>query len=354
MTKADLPTLRPTLRPTLARRVMMLGYNGAQVLDIAGPAQVFVHARGADGKPAYAAEIVGRTPGPMLTTGGISLLPDRILDDIGEADLEGLDTFIVSGGIGSRALAQDAEVLDFIRRASGQARRTVSICTGALLLAAAGLLDGRRAATHWAFAAQLKRDYPRVEVDDDAIYIRDGNIWTSAGVTAGMDLALALVEDDLGREQALLIARHLVMFLMRPGGQSQFSAQLAAQAVDDERIAPICAHIVENPREPLTVPALAERAHMSERTFARRFAAATGTTPALFVERARLDDARRRLSDSAAPIEAIAQDAGFGGGERMRRAFLRHLGVTPNRYRERFQTARRPHLIATGEHQHVS
>jgi transcriptional regulator GlxA family with amidase domain len=290
----------------------------------------------------------------MRTTGGILLLPDRAIGDIDDDDLSGVDTFIVAGGYGSRALAHDASVLEFIRRASARARRTVSICTGALLLAAAGLLEGKRAATHWAYAATLKRDYPGIEVDDDAIYIRDGDLWTSAGVTAGMDLALALVEDDLGREQALLIARHLVMFLMRPGGQSQFSAQLAAQAVGDERIALICSHIVESPRGDLTVPALASRAHMSERTFARRFAAATGTTPALFVERARLDDARRRLSDSALPLETIAHDAGFGGGERMRRAFLRHLGVTPNRYRERFQTARRPIFIAAGEDTHVS
>ncbi len=336
------------------RRVMTLGYNGAQVLDVAGPMQIFTNAQGPDGKPAYQAEIVCRTPGPMRTTGGVALLPDRTIADVTEVELAGLDTFIVSGGTGSRVLAQDTGLLDFIRRASASARRTVSICTGALLLAAAGLLDGKRAATHWAYAPTLRRAYPGVDVDDDAIYIRDGNVWTSAGVTAGMDLALALVEEDLGREQALLIARHLVMFLMRPGGQSQFSAQLAAQSVDDERIAPICAHIVENPRDELSVPALAERAHMSERTFARRFAAATGTTPALFVERARLDDARRRLSDSELPLETIAYDAGFGGGERMRRAFLRHLGVTPNRYRERFQTARRPITIAMGEQSYVS
>jgi transcriptional regulator GlxA family with amidase domain len=336
------------------RRVLMLGYENAQVIDIAGPMQIFTNALGPDGKPAYAAEIVAPKPGPVRTTGGITLLADRAIGEIGDDDLVGLDTFIVSGGFGSRALAHDAEVLDFIRRASASARRTVSICTGALLLAAAGLLDGRRAATHWAFAARMKRDYPDVDVDDDAIYVRDGNVWTSAGVTAGMDLALALVEDDLGREQALLIARHLVMFLMRPGGQSQFSAQLAAQSVDDERIAPICSHIVENPRGNFTVPSLAKLAHMSERTFARRFTAATGTTPALFVERARLDDARRRLSDSGLPLETIAHDAGFGGGERMRRAFLRHLGVTPNRYRERFQTARRPIASARGEYPHVS
>lgn len=320
----------------------MLAYEDAQILDVTGPFQILEAARTANGTPAYAIELVAQRAGPFRTTCGLDLVAARGIGEMSDTALADVDTFMVVGGRGSRKLAGDEDVLAFIKRASARARRTVSICTGALLLAAAGLLDGKRAATHWAYAKKLRRDYPQVEVDDDAIYVREGNIWSSAGVTAGMDLALALVEEDVGRETALEIARQLVMFLMRPGGQSQFSVQLAAQSVDDERIARVCAHVVESPRGDLTVPALARLAHMSERTFARRFAEATGTTPAQFVERARLDDARRRLTDGELPIETVAFDAGFGAAERMRRAFLRHLGVTPNRYRERFRTAQRP------------
>lgn len=324
------------------RRVLMLGFEDAQILDITGPFQILQAAPGPDGEPAYDIELVAPKAGAFRTTCGLELTASRGIDEVGADDLARVDTFIVSGGQGSRLLMEDQRVLDFIRRASRMARRTVSVCTGALLLAGAGLLDGKRAATHWAFVENFRRLFPDVELDSDAIYVRADNIWTSAGVTAGMDLTLALVEEDLGRETALAIARHLVMFLMRPGGQSQFSAQLAAQSVSDERIARVCAHIVQNPRADLTVPALAAFAHMSERTFARRFAAAASMSPALFVERARLDEARRRIIDGAGSIEAIAFDAGFGGSERMRRAFIRHLGVTPNRYRERFQTAKRP------------
>lgn len=324
------------------RRVMMLGYDAAQILDIVGPLEVLASALTPEGKPAYVVELVAPRAGPMTTTSGLTLFATRAMAEISDEDLAGIDTFMVSGGAGSRAREKDAEMLDFIHRASNHAARTVSICTGAILLAAAGLLDGKRATTHWAFAARLKRDYPQVIVDDDAIFLRDGDIWTSAGVTTGMDLALALIEIDLGREMALAIARQHVMFLMRPGGQSQFSAQLAAQAVDDERIAIVCSYIIENPRADLTVPHLAGVARMSERTFARRFVEKATMTPALFVERARLDEARRRLNDTRQSLDQIARDAGFGVAERMRRAFLRHLGVTPNRYRERFQTARRP------------
>ncbi len=337
------------------RRVMMLGYDEAQILDVTGPLQIFASVLLPDGTPAYSIELVAPKAGPVRTTSGLALVAARGIADITSSDLAGVDTFLVSGGMGSRDLVHDAAFLSFIREASGRARRTASICTGALLLAAAGLLDGKRATTHWAFAAKLRRDFPLIDVDEDAIYVRAGNLWTSAGVTAGMDLALALVEEDLGREIALTIARHHVMYLMRPGGQSQFSAQLAAQAIEDERIARVCVYIIENPRADLSVPHLAEQARMSERNFARRFSEAAAMTPALFVERARLDEARRRLTEGALPLETIAYDAGFGVAERMRRAFIRHLGVTPHRYRERFQTARRTPAAATSfqERPHV-
>jgi len=343
-------------KPRLPKRVLMLGFENAQILDVTGPFQILEAARTRSGEPAYEIELIAPERGPFRTSCGLTLTAMRGIDEIGDDELGLVHSLLVAGGMGTRNLVHDARVIGFIRRAAARTKRTVSVCTGALLLAGAGLLDGKRAATHWAFAEALRRDFPKVEVDPDAIYVRAGKIWTSAGVTAGMDLALALVEEDLGRETALAIARHLVMFLMRPGGQSQFSAQLAAQGVSDERIARVCAHIVGNPRDDLSVPTLAAHAHMSERTFARRFAEATGLTPAQFVERARLDEARRRLTEGSAPVETVAHHAGFGQAERMRRAFLRHLGVTPNRYRERFQTAKRPisiNLIAE-ERQNVS
>ena len=332
--------------PLTPLRVMMLGFDDAQILDIAGPVQLLAAATRADGSPAYAVELVAKHRGPITTTSGLTLFASRGFDDISADDLAVLDTFLVSGGQGTRALEHDVATIAFISRVALQARRTASICTGSILLAAAGLLDGKPATTHWAYAPKLARDYPHVKVDGDAIFTRSGSVWTSAGVTAGMDLALALIEDDLGRDAALAIARYHVMYLMRPGGQSQYSAQLAAQAVDDERIAQVCAYIIDNPTADLSVPQLADIAHMSERNFARRFAENASMRPALFVERARLDEARRRLSDARVPLERVAFEAGFGQAERMRRAFLKHLGVTPNRYRERFRTTRRaPSLL---------
>jgi len=324
------------------RRVMMLVYDAAQVLDIAGPVQILSAALDpVTGAPAYEIELVAEEPGSVSTTSGLAFRVDRSMADVAPSGLATLDTFMVTGGYGSRMAIGNERLLAFVRRASRASRRTVSICTGSVILAAAGLLDGHRATTHWAYAPTMRKRFPAVTVEEDAIYVRDGKFWTSAGVTAGMDLALALVEEDIGRETALLLARHHVMYLMRPGGQSQFSAQLAAQRIADTRLARVCAFVIENPCADLSVPALASRAAMSERSFARRFAAETGITPAQFVERARLDEACRRLAGSDMPLDAVAADAGFGAAERMRRAFIRHLGVTPGRYRERFRTARR-------------
>lgn len=321
---------------------MTIGYEGANVIDIAGPVQLFASARGADGRPAYEVELVSAEPGAVATTSGLALQADRSIGQVTDADLDGLDTLLVSGGDGSRGAMHDKRLTDFIARAAAQARRTASICTGAILLAAAGLLKGKRATTHWAYAEIFAARFPDITVDADAIYVRDGDIWSSAGVTAGMDLALALIEQDLGRDTALTLARHHVMYLMRPGGQSQFSAELAAQSAEDARIAKVCRHIADHPQAELSVPALAALAAMSERSFARHFTQETGFTPAQFVERARVDAACRALAGGHAAFDAIALDSGFGTGERMRRTFLRHLGVTPQRYRERFRTAERP------------
>src|SRR5207302_7367694 len=227
------------------------------------------------------------------------------------------------------------------------ARRTAAVCTGAFLLARAGLLEGRRATTHWSAAAELARRYPEVRVDAEPIFLRDGDVWTSAGVTAGMDLALALVEEDLDRDAALAIARHLVLFLRRPGNQSQFSATLAAQQPDREPLREVQRMVVENISQAHTVEAMAARANMSPRHFARAFRAETGVTPARYVERVRLEAARRSLEDTAEPVSAVAAACGFGTAETMRRSFLRALGVGPAEYRRRFRThADRPRAAA--------
>ena len=329
---------------------MMLVYDEAQVLDIAGPVQLLTAAIDpSTGAPAYEVELISDEPGPVSTTSGLVFRVERSIADVSPAELVGLDTFMVTGGHGSRAAMENERLLAFVRSAAFTARRVVSICTGSIVLAAAGLLDRRRATTHWAYAPIMRQRFPKVVVEEDAIYIRDGKVWTSAGVTAGMDLALALIEQDLGREVALTLARHHVMYLMRPGGQSQFSAQLAAQRVENPRLADLCAFIVENTSADLSVPALAARVHMSERSFARHFVAETSFTPAQFVERARLDEACRRLADGETSLDAISAEAGFGAAERMRRAFIRHLGVTPGRYRERFRTARRDLLSPPAE-----
>jgi transcriptional regulator GlxA family with amidase domain len=226
----------------------------------------------------------------------------------------------------------------WVKRAAGRSRRVASVCTGAFMLARAGLLDGRRAATHWASTEELARRHPLVTVDPDAIFVRDGDVWTSAGVTAGMDLALALVEDDLGRKVALDVARWLIVFVRRPGGQSQFSSHLRAQAAEREPLRELQEWMAAHVDADLSVPLLAARACMSERNFARAFAREVGMTPAAYVEGLRVDHARVRLETTGQKLEAVARDCGFGTVETMRRAFHRRLGVGPADYRDRFQT----------------
>ena len=319
------------------REVAIVVYPGVQSLDVTGPLEVFAGARAlieAQTRPErpYRVRIFARNRAPLVTSSGLTLVPDALLN---EAAAE-IDTLIVAGGIGSRTAVGDAVLIKWLARAAADARRTASVCTGAFLLAEAGLLDGRSATTHWAAAAELARLYPRLRVDADPIFLRDGPIWTSAGVTAGMDLALALVEEDLDRDAALLIARHLVLFLRRPGNQSQFSATLAAQQPQREPLREAQRLIVEQIAGEHSVEAMAARAHMSPRHFARAFRAETGVTPARYVERVRLEAARRQLEDSADPIATVAADCGFGTPETMRRAFLRALEVGPAEYRRRF------------------
>ena len=226
------------------------------------------------------------------------------------------------------------------RRLSGMARRTASVCTGAFLLAEAGLLNGRRATTHWDDTVQLAREFPRISVQRDDIYVRDGQFVTAAGVTAGIDLALALIEEDFGRDVAMMTARMLVVYLKRPGGQSQFSQELSAQAKSSDRFERLRRWIFDNLDKSLTVEELADHAAMAPRSLARRFAQELGVTPAKFVEHARIDAARRDLEDSGLTIDKIAANRGFGGADRMRRSFQRSLGVSPQEYRDRFRGER--------------
>ena len=284
------------------------------------------------GGDAYEVEVVSSHGGPLTMSNGLRL-------DTEPLRARSIDTLVVAGGIGTPAAVADEQLIAWIRRSAGRARRTASVCTGAFLLAEAGLLDGRRATTHWDSCDALAREYPAVEVERDAIFVRDGDIWTSAGVTAGMDLALALVEDDLGPELSREVARRLVLFLRRPGGQSQFSAQLTAAPATRDALRELQAWIPGQVGADLSVPALAERVHMSPRNFARAFRREVGMTPAAYVESIRVERARIALDSSAAPVEQIARDCGFGTVETMRRAFHRRLGIGPSAYRNHFQPA---------------
>ncbi len=319
------------------RLIAIVAYQGVQSLDVTGPLEVFAGAQRlveATGRRdrGYQVQVLSRDGRPLLTSSGLSLTPHARLPRAPGS----IDTLIVAGGPGHAEAADDAALLAWIVRAASSARRTASVCTGAFLLARAGLLDGRRATTHWAFAQKLQRLHPQVRVDAEPIFVRDGQIWTSAGVTAGMDLALALVEQDLDRDAALTIARQLVLFLRRPGNQSQFSATLAAQQAEREPLREIQRAVLEDVAGDHSVEAMAARAHMSPRHFARAFRAETGVTPARHVELVRLEAARRRLEDTSQPLSAIAAECGFGTAETMRRAFLRTLHVGPAEYRRRF------------------
>ncbi|NKX44454.1 GlxA family transcriptional regulator [Roseibacterium sp. KMU-115] len=327
----------------------MVTYPEAHILDVVGPLEVLTGAKFflPEGPEPYAVTLVAPHEGPVSTTSGLSLMAHRSFA-AAMADADPIDTLIVSGGHGTTAALEDAELLAFVRQAAGRARRIVSICTGAMILAELGLLDGRRASTHWWWCPILERRYPKVLVDRDAIFVRDGDIWTSAGVTSGMDLALALVEMDFGHAIALQVARYNVMYMMRPGGQSQFSAHLVAQRAEDPAINATLDFILGNPGDPLTVTALAARAGLSERTFARRFKDETEMTPAAYVETARVQAARVALETTTTGVEQIALQTGFQNAERMRRAFQRHLGVSATDYRARFRGSEAAALIRDG------
>ena len=331
--------MRATPRPRMRskpHRVVMLGFPQAQVLDITGPLEVFARTtrwltehRGAR-IPAYAIELIAARAGPLAMSNGLGLVASRRYADVDDAD-----TLLVAGGIGWEAASKDRALLGWLAAQARRVERLGSICNGAMLLAAAGLLEGRAATTHWAYLERLAKLAPKVQVDRDALYVRSGNIYTSAGVTAGMDLALALVEQDLGKAVALAVAQELVLFLKRPGGQSQFSRHLEAQKRDD-LFGELELWMLENPRGDLTVEGLARRMSMSPRHFARQFHARLGASPGVYVRRLRVEQARRRIEEGAARLKQVARDCGFADEQSMRRSFQELVGITPADYRARF------------------
>ncbi|MFE1339257.1 GlxA family transcriptional regulator [Streptomyces sp. NPDC058733] len=313
------------------RTVLFLLFDGVQSLDVTGPLEVFAGAE-QHTPGTYRLRTASLDGAPVRSSSGLLLVPDEALAGVADPH-----TLLVPGGRGTRD--PDPRLVDWLRHHGPRAGRLVSVCTGAILLARAGLLDGRRATTHWAYCDKLARDHPAVRVDPDPIYVRDGAVHTSAGVTSGIDLSLALVEEDLGRDTALAIARHLVVFLRRPGNQAQFSAQLAAQTAAREPLREVQQWITEHPEGDLGVEALAARARLSPRHFTRAFRAETGMTPGRYVDRVRLEHARRLLEDTGDGVEEIARASGYGTPEAMRRAFVKALGTPPAEYRRRFRPA---------------
>ena len=332
-----------TLAAAAPLRILLLAAPGSQILDLVGPFQVFTRAseilaRSRPGtRPVYSLEVVTTEPGMLLTSCGLRLEAHRTFRQV----RNGADTLLIIGGACVEEGGEAEAVVQWLQRIASQSRRIGSICTGAFLLARAGLLNGRCATTHWKYCDLLSRRYPAVKVEPDPIFVRDGNVYTSAGVTAGMDMALALVEEDAGSKLALEVARELVLYLRRPGGQSQFSAALNLQASDRQPFRDLGAWVLEHLRNDLSVDVLASRVGMSPRNFARVFCAEMNTTPAKFVESLRLEAARRRLQESNASLESVAATCGFRNCDAMRKTFKRVLRVAPGEYRWRFQAAQR-------------
>ena len=325
----------PPIPPTGSRLVELLAFPAVQVLDVTGPLQVFASANvlaAAGGSPQpYVTRVVSASS-PVVCSAGLGLVAEFLPSADGA-----LDTLVVPGGQGVHEAAKDATLKAWVQRRAIHAKRIASVCTGAFLLAAAGLLDGRRVATHWDSCDELARHYPGIRVEADPIFLQDGPVWTSAGVTAGIDLALALVEQDLGRDLALSVARQLVVFLKRPGGQAQFSTALKLQAAED-RFGDLHQWLAKHLADDLPLSKLAQQAGMSERTFIRRYTEATGMSPGRAVEQLRVEAARQLLSGTDLTIKLVARRCGFRSEEVLRRSFHRSLAASPQDYRARFRT----------------
>ncbi|HEY8526401.1 MAG TPA: GlxA family transcriptional regulator [Acidimicrobiales bacterium] len=316
------------------RTFVFVAFEDFLLLDLAGPLDVLRTATQLGARPAYETVVATPTGGPVRSSCGVEIAADASLAEV-RTDGRAFDTLVVVGGLGSRRASVDERLVADVAALAGRATRVASVCTGALVLAAAGLLDDRTATTHWAATDELAA-HPAVDVQADRIYVRDGDRWTSAGVTAGIDLFLALVEHDHGPELAHEVAGWLVVFVRRPGGQAQFSAQLLAQPARSAAIEELRRWLPDHLDEDLTVDALARRARMSPRSFARAFRAETGTTPAAHVEALRVEAARRLLETTELTVAAIAARVGFRRAETLHRAFRRRVGTTPDRYRQHF------------------
>lgn len=315
----------------MGRSIAILALPGVQLLDVSGPLDVFAQANAEAGHEAYELCVVACEPGPIRSSSGVRLLPDLV---IGELERR-FDTLLVAGAPGADRMQTNTTLLGWIRSCAKKSRRYGSVCTGAFVLAAAGLLDGRRITTHWSASKCLSETYPKVSVEDDALYVRDGKLRTAAGVTAGLDLALALVEEDLGREIAKRVAAQLVMFFKRPGGQLQFSRKGATQPAGRSALQEVQRWVAANPALPLSVKALAAHTGQSPRHFARLFHAEVGITPAAWVEATRIEAARGLLEAGNDAPKQVAAKCGFTNADTLRRAFVKHVGVTPAEFRKR-------------------
>jgi transcriptional regulator GlxA family with amidase domain len=318
------------------RRVALIGFDGLQSLDLVGPMEVFATANLAlpAGQPPYRTVVASAKGGEVMSGSGLSIAGTAAIADL-PADL---DTIIISGGSMEGLVREihETALVAWLQERAKTTRRLASVCSGAFVLAATGLLDGKRATTHWNSCDLLARFRPAVSVEPDAIFVAEPPYYTSAGVTAGIDLALAMVEEDCGPATALSVARHLVLFMRRPGGQSQFSAGQTVQSAANPKLKALTADILADPTGDLTLPTLAARAGMTERTFCRLFANQVGETPAAFVERARVDRAKALLETSDWPLGRVAERAGFSNLHALHRAFQKRVGATPGAYRERF------------------
>lgn len=325
--------------PGSMKKMVMLSVPPVAGVDVIGPLEAFgIAARMVEestGRLGYENELVTNSNDLALATGsGVKILAHKHYTEVRGK----VDTLLISGGPGTRA-PRDPQMLEWLRQMAGQARRVCSICTGAFLLADAGLLEGKRATTHWRHVESFARKHPGVLWDPNPIFVQDGSIYTSAGISAGMDLALALIEEDYGSALALEVARYMVIFLRRPGSQAQFSVALSAQAAERKSFQDLQVWIAENLSKNLSVEVLAGRAAMSARNFARVFASELGSTPARYVEKVRVEAARTQLASTDDSVEQIASRCGFSSAELMRRSFLRHFKVAPSEYRKHFRTA---------------
>ncbi len=335
--------LPPSIQPLRSRRVVFLVFTDVEIVDLCGPLDVFQHAnntlklQGPDSEPGYEILVVALQPGPVKAAGGLEIIATHGCDD----ELGEIDTLVVPGSPWIERACAEPRLIEWLHETAPRARRVVSVCTGAFLLAEAGLLVNRAVTTHWMYCDRLAALHPSLRIEPDRIFVRDGHVYTSGGITAGIDLALSLVEEDLGREAPRFIAGLMVVFLRRPGGQNQFSIYLQAEATKRPDIRELQAWILANPKEDHAVERLAARINMSPRNFARQFLAESSVTPAKFVEHARVEAARCKLEQTSILLEAIAIETGFGSAERMQRSFQRRLNVSPQDYRARFQSTAR-------------